>query len=140
MLGRGGGHGVVAVDMCEKEGLKVPALGKETKNLLAKIIDSNSGSGIRNPVEIGLGINGLSKDYIEGLKIVASDPEIDVLLTFLNPEDYIHYGVKNWDSNIFPTLIEAQKTLVKPFSVPMYQSWYRMFYNSKRCCKSNKKV
>ncbi len=117
LLGRGGGIGVVTADLCEREGLKVPELNEKTKSLLADIIASNTGSTIRNPVEIGLGNSGLEKNYIEGLKIVASDPEIDVLLTFLNPEDYLHYGLIDWEDDVYSAMVEAQQILGKPFSV-----------------------
>ena len=117
LVGRGGGIGVIATDMCEREGLKVPRLEPETRNRLAKITPADAGSSIRNPVEIGLGATGVSDYYVDGLQIVASDPQIDFLLSFLNPEDYIHYGVKGWAEDISRGLIEAKKTLNKPLAV-----------------------
>lgn len=117
LVGRGGGIGVIATDMCEREGLKVPQLGLETRRRLAKITPAEAGSSIRNPVEIGLGITGVSEHYVEGLQTVASDPQVDFLITFLNPEDYIHYGVKGWAEDLGRALIEAKKSLAKPFAV-----------------------
>lgn len=117
LVGRGGGIGVVAVDMCEREGLKVPPLAQETRDRLATIIATDSGSTIRNPVEIGLGATGVSEHYVDGLQIIASDPHIDFLITFLNPEDYIHYGVKGWVEDISKALIRAKKAVSKPFVV-----------------------
>ena len=117
LAGRGGGIGVVAVDMCEREGLKVPSLSKETKDRLATIIATDSGSTIRNPVEIGLGPTGVEEHYVEGLHMIASDPNIDSIITFLNPADYLHYGVKDWMEDISEALIKAKKTLSKPFVV-----------------------
>ena len=117
LVGRGGGIGVIATDMCEREGLKVPALMPETRNRLAKITPADAGSSIRNPVEIGLGAAGVSDHYVDGLQIVASDSQVDFLLTFLNPEDYIHYGVQGWAEDISRGLIEAKKTLNKPLAV-----------------------
>jgi acyl-CoA synthetase (NDP forming) len=117
LVGRGGGIGVIATDMCEREGLKVPALAKETRDRLATIIATDSGSTVRNPVEIGLGMTGVSEHYVEGLQIVASDPQIDFLITFLNPEDYLHYGVKGWAEDISNALIRAKKIISKPFVV-----------------------
>jgi len=108
---------VVATDMCEREGLKVPALGLETRNRLAGVIPVEAGSTVRNPVEIGLGATGVSEHYVDGLQIVASDQQIDFLLSFLNPEDYIHYGVKGWAEDISRGLIEAKKVLNKPLAV-----------------------
>ena len=117
LVGRGGGFGVLTSDMCEREGLKVPQLEPDTKKRLAEIIDSEAGSSIRNPVEIGLGNTGVSEHYINGLKLVASDPQIDVIITFLNPQDYIHYGIKGWVEDLCKALIEAKRILTKPFAV-----------------------
>ncbi len=117
LVGRGGGIGVIATDLCEREGLKVPPFETETRSLLNKITPADAGSIIRNPVEIGLGITGVSEHYVEGLRAVASDPQIDFLLTFLNPEDYIHYGVKGWAEDILRSLREAKETLKKPLAV-----------------------
>ena len=121
LVGRGGGIGVVATDICEREGLKVPQLEQETKNRLAGIIAADSGSTIRNPVEIGLGITGVSEHYVAGLEMVAADPKIDFVLTFLNPEDYLHYGVKGWAEDISKGLVKAKKTMSKPFAVVFLQ-------------------
>ncbi len=121
LVGRGGGIGVVATDLCEREGLKVPPLEQETRTRLAGIIATDSGSTIRNPVEIGLGIKGVSEHYVAGLEMVAQDPKIDFVLTFLNPEDYLHYGVKGWAEDISKGLIEAKKRMSKPFAVVFLQ-------------------
>jgi len=117
LVGRGGGIGVVAADLCEREGLKVPRLEAETRNRLAKITLADAGSSIRNPVEIGLGITGVSEHYVDGLQLVASDPNVDFIITFLNPEDYIHYGVKGWVDDISRALVKAKSILAKPFTV-----------------------
>lgn len=121
LVGRGGGIGVVATDMCEREGLKVPQLEKKTRDQLAKITPVDAGSSIRNPVEIGLGISGVSEYYVKGLQLVDTDPQIDFTLTFLNPEDYIHYGVKGWAEDIQRSLIEARRILRKPLAVVFLQ-------------------
>jgi acyl-CoA synthetase (NDP forming) len=117
LVGRGGGLGVVATDMCEAYGLSVPEFAPSTKEKLAKITPAEAGSSVRNPVEIGLGKRGLSQYYTEGLKIVASDPQIDLIITFLNPEDYVHYGIGDWSGQVSKELIEVAKTLPKPFIV-----------------------
>ena len=118
VVSRGGGPGVVTTDMCERAGLLVPALTAETKEQLKKIIPVDSGSGIRNPVEIGLSRYGLSQDYGKALQIVASDPKIDVILTRIGVESYIQYGVGNEDIDAATgVLIETAKTLAKPLAV-----------------------
>jgi acyl-CoA synthetase (NDP forming) len=117
LVGRGGGFGVIAADMCEREGLKVPQFERETMSQLTKITPFDAGSTVRNPVEIGLGISGVSEHYVSGLQVVASDPHVDFIITFLNPADYIHYGVQGWVEDVSAALREARKTVSKPFAV-----------------------
>lgn len=117
LVGRGGGIGCIAADMCEREGLKVPGFAPETRSQLVEITPAAAGSSVRNPVEIGIGRWGLSEHYAEGLQIVASDPQIDAVLTFLNPEDYIEYGIGDWVDDVSRQLIEMAKVLPKPLAV-----------------------
>ena len=119
LVGRGGGLGVVATDLCEREGLKVPALTAETREQLAQIAAADAGSMIRNPVEIGLNADGISDAYLPGLRTVASDPNVDMVVTFLNPEDYLAYGMTNWIDDLTGSLIAAGHTLPKPFAAVM---------------------
>ncbi len=117
LVGRGGGIGCLAADMCEKEGLKVPAFTPETREQLSHITPASAGSSVRNPVEIGIGRWGLQESYAEGLKIVAADPQIDLVLTFLNPEDYIEFGIGNWVDDVSRQLIGTAGVLPKPLVV-----------------------
>jgi len=95
----------------------VPRFTDETRGQLAKITPAEAGSSVRNPVEIGLGRRGLSEYYAQGINIVAADPQIDVVITFLNPEDYVHYGIGEWVEQVGQELIEVAKTLTKPLVV-----------------------
>jgi acyl-CoA synthetase (NDP forming) len=121
LVGRGGGIGVISADMCENEGLKVPQLTAGTRVKLERIAASAAGSSIRNPVEIGLGVSGVSEHYLEGLEIVASDPAVDFIITFINPEDYIHYGIRGWMDDLRRTFRDAKKKISKPFCVVILQ-------------------
>jgi acyl-CoA synthetase (NDP forming) len=118
IVARGGGVGVVATDTCERAGLKVPALTKETRQELAKITPADAGSSIRNPVEIGLGRFGVSEYYAKGLNLVADDPNIDIVMAVLNPHVYTQEGVgaKEIDQSA-QVLIDTAKTLSKPLVV-----------------------
>ena len=117
---RGGGPGVIATDQCEKAGLAVPALTIETRDHLEKAGLAEAGSSIRNPVEIGLGPRGLAKDYSEGLKLVASDPNIDMILAQVNPHLYTQYGVgAEQIEETITLLINTAKELGKPMAVVM---------------------
>ena len=114
LVGRGGGIGVITSDMCEREGLNVPQFSPQIRAQLQKMTEA--GSTNRNPVEIGLGQKGVSKYYTDAIKIVASDPVIDVVVTFLNPEDYLHYGITGWLEDIITSLVEANKSIAKPLA------------------------
>jgi acyl-CoA synthetase (NDP forming) len=118
IVARGGGVGVVATDTCDRAGLKVPALTKETRLELAKITPAEAGSSIRNPVEIGLGRFGVAEGYALGLKLVADDPNIDVVMAVINPHVYTQegVGVKEIDQAA-QVLIDSSKTLSKPLAV-----------------------
>jgi acyl-CoA synthetase (NDP forming) len=118
IVARGGGVGVVATDTCERAGLKVPALTKETRAELAKITPADAGSSIRNPVEIGLGRFGVSEYYATGLRLVADDPNIDVVMAVINPHVYTQEGIgaKEIDQSA-QVLIDTAKTLSKPMVV-----------------------
>ena len=120
IVARGGGPGIVATDHCERMGLFVPALNPETILELEKIADAPAGSSLRNPVELGLGRYGISENYEKGLKIVASDPHINLILTQVNPHQYTQYGIgpKQIDE-IANVMIRASKALPKPMVVVM---------------------
>lgn len=118
LVGRGGGLGVVTADMCEREGLKVPQFTPEVRTKLAELTPASAGSSVRNPVEIGFGREGISEHFAEGLHIVASDPQVDFIISFLNPEMYvIEFGVKDWVDDVSKGLIEVAKVLPKPLVV-----------------------
>ena len=108
----------MAVDICDREGLFVPGLTAETRIYLEKITPAEAGSSVRNPVEIGIGAAGVSTDYAKGLEIVASDPQVDFIITHLNPEGYIHYGdLGPWRSVLKNMLLKSAKTISKPLIV-----------------------
>ena len=121
LVGRGGGIGVIAADMCEASGLSVPAFLRETREKLAKMTPADAGSSVRNPVEIGLGRKGLSEYYGDGIRVVAADPQIDFVITFLNPGDYVHYGIGDWFEQVSNGLIDIGKSLEKPLIVAFLQ-------------------
>ena len=117
LIGRGGGFGVIAADLCESYGLRVPKFSEEIRDKLAKITPAHAGSSVRNPVEIGLGREGLSRYYSDAIKIVASDPNIDFIITFFNPADYIHYGIGEWVDKVSEEIVKVKEISSKPVIV-----------------------
>jgi len=87
VVGRGGGIGVIAADICERAGLKVPAFARETREKLGSVIPE-AGAGVRNPVETTLGMGGAADFYQRGLPIVDGDPETDVILVHMAIDVY----------------------------------------------------
>jgi acyl-CoA synthetase (NDP forming) len=113
-VGRGGGAGVVATDMCEREGLSVPRLSVDMKTQLGKIIPSLAGSSVGNPVEIGLGALGFSEHYAEAVGILNSNPQIDFIITFFFPAEYEEYLQEGWLETASSQLLMAKKSIAKP--------------------------
>ena len=79
IIGRGGGIGVVATDICERAGLIVPPFSPETHEKLLQI-RSDAGAMLRNPVEPKLGMEGAADFYLKGLPIIDHDTETDIIL------------------------------------------------------------
>ena len=118
IIGRGGGPGVIATETCERAGLKVVPYSAEMRAQLEKITTADAGSMTRNPVEIGVGRAGAQQGYADAFKIVASSPEVDFILTHLNPDAFVLYGGKpEWLNYNLDALIGLFRTLPKPVAV-----------------------
>ena len=74
----GGGSSVASADVCNREGLEVPALTQETQAELKKFIPP-AGTSIRNPLDTGMVFRDMSLLQRE-LEALASDPLIDMLI------------------------------------------------------------
>ncbi len=116
IVGRGGGIGVIATDLCERAGLSVPSFAPETRSQLEKV-NPEAGASVRNPVETALGLAGASQFYQEGLQVVDADPHIDFILTHIGVDVYGRVGSLEETVDI---LIETAKTLTKPMVVALY--------------------
>jgi acyl-CoA synthetase (NDP forming) len=121
IVGRGGGLGVVATDMCEKAGLKVPPFHPDTQNRLEKLIP-DAGTSARNPVEPDKGLAAWAAFYTEGLKAIDEDPGIDLILTHLGIDIYGGRGDRlNQSLNeTIGILIKISNQLVKPLAMVLY--------------------
>lgn len=121
LVGRGGGLGVLTSDICEREGLVVPQLMPETRRQLRKMTPEESGSMVRNPVEIGLGRFGISEYYAEAVRLVASDPQVDLVISFLDPEEYVGLIREDWVEDASKNLVELAKSVSKPLAIVLLQ-------------------
>ncbi len=121
IVGRGGGLGVVATDMCEKAGLKVPQFQLETQKRLEQLIP-DAGTSARNPVEPDKGLAAWAAFYEEGLKAIDADPGIDIILTHLGIDIYGGIGVRLSQSldETIGILLKLSKRLSKPLVIVLY--------------------
>jgi acyl-CoA synthetase (NDP forming) len=117
IVGRGGGIGVTTTDICDREGLVVPEFTADTREKLSKLTPQGGGSMVRNPVEVGLGRFGISEHYVEALSVVDADPNIDLTITFLDPEQYLEHIKDDWVEGAKKSLIEASRKVKKPLIV-----------------------
>ncbi len=121
LVGRGGGIGVIAADICERAGLKVPPFHPDTRNQLGQIIPE-AGTSIRNPVETTYGMGGAAEFYAKGLNIVDADPETDLIIIQLAVDVY---GGRTADlpqqvTEAAEVLCNTVKTLTKPIAAVLY--------------------
>ena len=121
IVGRGGGIGVVATDICERAGLKVPPFSKETQAKLHEI-RPDAGAGLRNPVEPKLGMEGATEFYLRGLPIIDMDTETDIILIQMAVDIY-----GGGDADLKQTLTEsayalcaASDSIRKPLAVALF--------------------
>lgn len=121
VVGRGGGIGVIAADICERAGLKVPPFHPDTMSQLEKIIPE-AGAAVRNPVETTYGMGGAAEFYARGLNIVDADPETDFIIIQLAVDVY---GGRAADlpqqvTRAAEVLCETAPTLTKPMAAAIY--------------------
>jgi acyl-CoA synthetase (NDP forming) len=77
LIGAAGGNGVVATDICAREGLEVPDMSEETQAELRTFIDV-AGTSVRNPLDVGMQLRG-PEGIIRVLDVVKNDPNVDIL-------------------------------------------------------------
>jgi len=125
LVGRGGGIGVIAADICERAGLKVPPFHPETREKLSRIIPE-AGAGVRNPVETTLGLGGAADFYERGLGIVDTDPETDLILVHMAVDVYGGHQVDLHERVAYAAdvLADKAKSLTKPLAVALYTGGY----------------
>jgi acyl-CoA synthetase (NDP forming) len=121
IVGRGGGIGVVATDICERAGLKVPPFSKETQAKLGKI-RPDAGAGLRNPVEPKLGMEGATEFYLRGLPIIDADTETDIILIQMAVDIYGGHGadLRQIMSESAYALCAAADSIKKPLAAAMF--------------------
>ncbi|KPK85819.1 MAG: hypothetical protein AMJ94_18585 [Deltaproteobacteria bacterium SM23_61] len=103
-----GGPAVAAADACEEFGLEVAELEEETRKELKKIIPQ-TGTSVRNPVDLGLASVFQVDLYGRSAEIVGRDPGVDTLvLQGRGATAELDYRYANG-------VIEAHRKIGKPF-------------------------
>jgi acyl-CoA synthetase (NDP forming) len=121
IIGRGGGIGVIATDICERAGLKVPPFSIETQRSLLRI-RPDAGAMLRNPVEPKLGLEGAADFYLKGLPIIDSDDETDLILIQMAVDVYGGHAldlVQNVTETAY-ALCAAADYIKKPLVVALF--------------------
>ena len=121
LVGRGGGIGVIAADICERASLEVPSFSNNTRKRLSQII-SEVGISTRNPVETMTGMSGAVDFYLRGLPIVDEDTETDIILVQIAIDIY---GGRNTDltpevRDAAYALCATADSLKKPLAVVLF--------------------
>jgi acyl-CoA synthetase (NDP forming) len=112
---------VIATDICEQAGLKVPPFLPETRQQLEEIIPE-AGATVRNPVETAQSLVSAADFYVRGLKIVAADPQIDFIISHIAPDIYGGRQAEMREQLLkaAEALITTVPTLPKPLAVVLY--------------------
>ena len=104
-----GGPGILAADMAERTGIKLPIMTKETIDAIAKMLPSNA--SLFNPVDI-VG-DATSERYAVVLNNAVKDPNIDGILVILTPQAMT--DVENTADIIIRTGQETDKPIITSF-------------------------
>lgn len=78
IIGTAGGNGVIATDICAREGLEVPDISEEVQQELRSFIGV-AGTSVRNPMDVGMQLSG-PEGFIRVLEVLEKDPGIDLIL------------------------------------------------------------
>ncbi|MFO7965176.1 MAG: CoA-binding protein [Desulfobacterales bacterium] len=84
-----GGFAVAAAEACGMAGLTLANLSRETQQLLGEII-AQTGTSVRNPIDIGLSGSMNKETVLKAARTAAADENVDALLvvgTGMTPED-----------------------------------------------------
>ncbi|HKN19490.1 MAG TPA: acetate--CoA ligase family protein [Dissulfurispiraceae bacterium] len=104
-----GGPGILAADMAERTGVKLPIMTKETIDAIAKMLPSNA--SLFNPVDI-IG-DATSERYAVVLNNAIKDPNIDGILVILTPQAMT--DVENTADIIIRTGQDTDKPIISSF-------------------------
>jgi acyl-CoA synthetase (NDP forming) len=117
IIGSAGGNGVVATDICAREGLDVPDMSEEVQKELRTFVGV-AGTSVRNPMDVGMQLRG-PDDFFRVLDVVVKDPNVDIIFMIL----MIFSRRMGWwggGRNMLKTMMKfAKKKRRQPFIIAM---------------------
>lgn len=100
-----GGPAVSASDACEESGLVLAELAPSTQDALRRVVAA-AGTSVRNPIDVGMVLQGATAVYGESLRIALADPGVDAALVI--------GGDRSDPAAFAEMLIELRRTAGKP--------------------------
>lgn len=100
-----GGPAVSASDACEEAGLSLAQLSPATRDALRDVVAA-AGTSVRNPIDVGMVLQGATAVYGEALRLALADPNVDAALVI--------GGDRSDPSGFASMLIEARRQSGKP--------------------------
>ncbi|MHA1731884.1 MAG: CoA-binding protein [Promethearchaeota archaeon] len=106
----GGGLSVEGTDLCEANGLTVPALSTRAQERLAAIF-SDVNTNLQNPLD--LGAMGLMADtFAKAMEVLADEPQISNIIFVKDPERFPVYaqnfGIENFTEVVVKSIGDAK--------------------------------
>jgi len=98
-----GGPAVATSDACIESGMELAELSEHTKRRIAELIPP-VGTSIDNPIDLGMGSAFNPRWYVESIRALGEDKEVDILLVIGG----------SWLSNFVEMVLEAVKEVDKP--------------------------
>lgn len=117
LVGRGGGHSVLAADAVGRAGLQLPPFGDATQAGLAEYLPP-AGNSIRNPVDSDVPWD--SENFLPAVQVVAEDPQIDVVVLVVNVDNLPTGGSAadaGFEEGLRDRLLQVEAAIASPLAI-----------------------
>ncbi|NWF56358.1 MAG: CoA-binding protein [Syntrophaceae bacterium] len=112
----GGGSSVEMTDVCARNFLEVPLLGKEAQEKLAEIIPE-ANTSCKNPVDLGF-MGFVPPIYHQSILFTAADPNIDVILLYQITEYFQQFTPHvDWPEKMAVEMAKVRQEIGKPLLI-----------------------
>jgi acyl-CoA synthetase (NDP forming) len=128
IVGNSGGPGALAADACERTGLRVPELSKETQRRVRRSLRPSlrEVAAVANPID--LTADGNADELAQAMTVVLADPSVDAVLVVYTPRSTPGDGeaattiaevAAATDKTVLACLVGHDET-IEPGGVPAY--------------------